>query len=149
MTDSDREIERLAHEHQAIRAHVKLLVNSVSNLAGRPIEEAQAAGVGDHIRSYHLTLLDLRDGIKQHIELDELILQALFGNSASREDLTREHEEIRRRVDHAIELADMAVEKYLDQDKLIRSAVIIREEVESICALVEAHTAKEDRLFKP
>ena len=99
------------------------------------------------IRGYRWALYDLRDGIRRHIELDNRIFETLLG-STSMEDLAEEHEEIQKQMDGAVWLVDSAVADELVQEELHQCASNIREAVNGICGLIEAHTAKEDRLLR-
>ena len=141
MTASSKEIAGLMGEHEAIRAHMKFLINSLTSMA------APSSQVKDLLWSYRLGLYDFRDGIRLHIDLDERIFKALAG-SASVAATMQEHENIRKQVDEAIHLADSAVNDKLVQEELKQHALKIREAFNRICALIEAHTATEDRLLK-
>ncbi len=138
---TENEMTGLMGEHEAIRAHMKFLINSLSSLAVQSIQ------VKDQIRSYRWGLYDFRDGIRRHIELDERIFETLPGNT-SVEETMREHEEIQKQADDVIRLADDAVESKLGREELNQRALDIREAFNRICELIEAHTAKEDRLLK-
>ena len=141
MAANENEMTGLMREHEAVRAHMKFLTDSLSSLT------TQSTQVKDRIRSYRWGLHDLRDGIRRHIELDERIFKTLPGNT-SVEEAMREHEEIRKQVDDATRLADNAVENELCQEELNQRALNIREAFNRMRKLIEAHTAKEDRLLK-
>jgi len=141
VTATENEMTGLMQEHEAIRAHMRFLTESLSNLATPSIQ------VKDRIRSYRWGLYDFRDGIRRHIELDERIFETLLGSTAVEETL-REHEEIQKQVAGAILLADNAVENELGQEELYQHILNIREAFKRICELIEAHTVKEDRLLK-
>jgi hypothetical protein len=128
-------------EHQAIRAHMKFLINSLSGMT------APSSQIKDLLWSYRLGLYDFRDGIQLHIDLDERIFKAISGGPSAAETM-KEHEEIQKQVDDAIHLADNAVNSKLVQEELNHHALIIREAFNKICTLIEAHTAAEDRLLK-
>ena len=138
---TENEMTGLMREHEAIRAHMKFLINSLSSLA---VQSAQAK---DQIRRYRWGLYDFRDGIRRHVELDERIFEKLPGNT-SVEETMKEHEEIQKQADDVIRLADDAAESELGREKLNQRALNIREAFNRICELIEAHTAKEDRLLK-
>ena len=141
MAADKKEIAGLMGEHGAIRAHMKFLIDSLNSLA------APSSQVKDRIWSYRLGLYDFRDGIRLHIDLDERIFKALSG-SASVAETMKEHGEIQKQVDEAIRLADHAVNNKLGQEALNQQASKIKEVFNRICELIEAHTAREDRLLK-
>jgi predicted nucleic acid-binding Zn-ribbon protein len=141
MAATEHEMTGLIREHEAIRAQMKSLADSLNSLATQSIQ------VKDRIRGYRWALYDLRDGIQRHIELDNRIFEALLG-STSMEDLTEEHKEIQKQIDGAVWLVDSAVADELVQEELNQCASNIREAVNGICGLIEAHTAKEDRLLR-
>ena len=132
----------LMREHKAIRMQMKFLANSLSSLA------MQSVQVKDRIWRYGQGLLDFQEMVRRHIKLDERIFKTVV-DSTSIEDMIREHEEIKKRVNSAIQLADNAVENKLSQEELNQCALNIIESINRICELIEAHTAKEDRLLKP
>ena len=109
---------------------------------------AQSTRLKDWIRGYHWSLHDLRDGISRHIELDERIVQTLPLSSPTL-DILKEHEQICREVDRAIQLADDAAENEMSQERLGQLRSDLDEAVSRIRALIETHTAKEDTLFGP
>jgi hypothetical protein len=92
-------------------------------------------------------LYDFREAIRRHIELDERIFGTLLG-SGSMKGMTGEHETIQKQVDTAIRLAENAVYNRLGRERLNKCASEIRETVEGVCRLIEAHIAQEDRLLK-
>jgi hypothetical protein len=138
---TENEMRGLIQEHEAIRAQMKFLADSLNSLATQSIQ------VRDRIRGYRWAMYDLRDGIRHHIELDERIFETLLG-STSMADLTAEHKEIQKQVDGAIWLVESAVADDLVQEELNQCASNIRKAINRICGLIEAHTAKEDGLLK-
>lgn len=140
MTATENEMRGLVREHEAIRAQMNFLSNSLSSLI------AQSIQVRDRIWRYRWGLYDFRDGIRRHIELDERIF-ILLGNAISKETIS-EHEEIRKRMDEATQLTDNAIENELGREELNQYALNIREAFNRIYELIEAHAAKEDRLLK-
>jgi hypothetical protein len=141
MATNKKEIAGLMGEHQAIRAHMKFLINSLTSMA------APSSQIKDLLWSYRMGLYDFRDGIRLHIDLDERIFKALPGSTSVAATM-KEHQEIQKQVDEAIHLADSSVNDKLAQAELKQYASQIREAFDRICALIEAHTATEDRLLK-
>jgi hypothetical protein len=141
VASAENEMTGLKQEHEAIRAQMKFLADLLASLATQSIQ------VNDRINSYRLSLYDLRDGIRHHIELDELIFRAILDRT-SIEELIREHNEIQKQVGGAIRLVDSAVADELAQEELIQRVSNIGEAVNVIRGLIEAHTDKEDRLLE-
>jgi hemerythrin-like domain-containing protein len=139
------EIVVLIREHEAIRAQIEWMTDCLSSLAKQssPIQSVQRK---DQLWSCRLTLHDLREGIRRHIELDERIFKVL--DSTSSEDMAREHEEIRKVVDNAVSLADNTLAKELSSEELNEYALNIGGAVTRITELIKAHTAREDRLLR-
>jgi hypothetical protein len=148
MTGKENEIKDLFGQHDAIRAQMKFLADSLKELAIQPGPGAKKSGqVKDQIQSYCYALRDLRDGVISHIELDERIFGAR-SPGVSDKSLATEHKSIRKQIDHAIQLADEAIEGKLSGEELHQRASEIAEVVDKIRKLIRSHTAKEDRLLK-
>ncbi len=149
MAATKKEIADLLRQHEAIRAHMKFLTKSLSDLAiesGRGT--AQSSRLKDQITLYRWSLYDFREAIQRHIELDNRILEITPGN-ASMAEIISEHDNIQKQMDDAIELAENAVYNKLEREEINQCALKIRETVNRICELIKAHTAKEDRLSNP
>ena len=115
MAATENEMTNLMREHEAIRAHMKFLTNSLNSLAEQSSGGMEpAARVKDRIWNYRWGLYDFRDGIRRHIELDERIFETLSGSS-SMGKMMREHEKILKLVDDALHLTDDAVENEVGQ----------------------------------
>lgn len=148
MAAYNNEMKALLWEHEAIRAHMRFLMNSLSSLAVPSSRGLQpSTTIKDRIRNYRCGLRDFQDAIQRHIGLDELIFETLLENDSVREKMG-EHDKIRQRVDDAMRLADRAVENDLPPEELNQCTLNIREAFQGICELIESHTAEEDRLLK-
>jgi hypothetical protein len=149
MTGKDREITNLFGQHEAIRAQMKFLFNSLQKLAIQPKSALkEPAQVKEWLQNYCYALRDLRDGVYEHIELDERIFKALSSSVKNRR-LATEHNNIKQQIDYAVQVVEGAVNTVTNIDELHRYASEIKTYVEKIRKLVETHTAKEDRLLKP
>ena len=148
MTGRENEITDLFGQHDAIRAQMKFLTDSLKELAIQPGPEAKKpVQVKERIQSYCYALRDLRDGVISHIELDERIFGARFPVVPDK-SLAAEHKNIRKQIDRAIQLADEAIENKLSGEELNQRVSEIMEAVDKIRRLIKTHTAKEDRLLK-
>jgi hypothetical protein len=148
MTGKENEITDLFGQHDAIRAQMEFLTNSLKELAIQPGPGAKkSVQVKERIQSYCYALRDLRDGVISHIELDERIFGA-HSPKVSDKSLATEHRNIRKQIDRAIQLADEASEGKISGAELNQRASEITETVDKIRRLIKTHTAKEDRLLK-
>ena len=146
MTASDREIRGLIREHEAIRAQVRLFTNSLSRLSIKLASTSNQSDLKECLLGYRYALHDLRDGIRQHIDFDERIFRMLSIGTLV-DSLEKEHEEIKRQIDRAVQIVSNALENETNQEKLKQGCSDINEVASTIKALVEAHTAKEDTLL--
>lgn len=148
MAATNQEITDLMQEHEIIRAHMKFLINSLSSLVAQSSQgTAQSTQLKDRITLYCWPLYDFREGIRRHIDLDERIFETLLG-SISIENITGEHETIKKQLDDAIRLAENAIYNELHRGELNKCALDIGEAVKMICESIGAHIAEEDRLLK-
>ena len=145
MTTSDSESKNLIQQHQAIQAHMKFLINSLSTLSTQTNQEMPySIPLKDRIALYRWSLYDFREAIQRQIELDERI----FLGSSSTEGILREHQGIREQINIAIGLAENAVYHKINQEELNIYSLNIIEAVNKICESIEQHIAKEDKLLK-
>lgn len=148
MTNKDNEIKGLFGQHEAIRAQMKFLTESLKKMVIQPDSgEKGRDRIIEQIQSYRHTLRDLRAGVLDHIALDERI----FGKRSSKvsnKSLAKEHEDIKQQIDYVIQVADEAIEHELSGAELNRRAAEITQIVDKIRELIRTHTAKEDRLLK-
>jgi len=148
MMDKEKEITNLFGQHDAIRAQMKFLFNSLQKLAIQPnsaVEEP--VQVKEWLQSYCYALRDLRDGVHDHIELDERIFKALSPGIKNK-NLSTEHKNIKRQIDHAVQLVEDAMNTVMNNEELHQRTSAIKTVVEKTRKLIETHTAKEDGLLK-
>ena len=148
MTSKENGITDLFGQHDAIRAQMKFLTDSLKELA----IQSDSAGkksvqVKEQLQSYLYALRDLRDGVINHIELDERIFGA-HSPKVSDKSLAIEHKNIRNQIDRAIQLTEGAIEGKYSGEELNQRVSEIMETVDKIRRLIKNHTAKEDRLLK-
>jgi hypothetical protein len=145
MDTSDSEIQNLVQQHQAIQAHMKFLVNSLSTISTQPGQEVSySIPLKDRIALYRWSLYDFSEAIQRQIELDERI----FLGSGATEGILNEHQGIREQIKITIRLAENAVYNKTSQEELIIYSANIIEAVNRICESIEKHMAKEDELVK-
>jgi len=145
MTTSYNEIKNLIQQHQAIQAHMKFLINSLSTISTQSNQEVSySMPLKDRIALYRWSLYDFREAIQLQIELDDRI----FLGSSSTEEILREHQRIREQIDITIRLAENAVYHNISQEELNIYSLNIIEAVNKICESIGQHISKEDNLLK-
>lgn len=148
MTSKDNNVKDLFGQHEAIRAQMKFLTESLEKMVIHPDSgEKERDRIIEQIQSYRHTLRDLRAGVLDHIALDERIF-GIRSSKVSKKSLAKEHEDIKQQIDHVIQLADEAIEHELSGAELNRRASEITQVVNRIRELIRVHTAKEDKLLK-
>jgi hemerythrin-like domain-containing protein len=147
MADTKKEILALLREHEAIRAHMKFLTRALKKLTAQS-HEGTAADLKERITLYRWSLYDFREAVHRHIEMDDRIFNVLVNQGVSTE-MDRGHQEITRRLDDIIDLAENAVYNTLSLPELNKSAEDIKEAVKALCDICQAHIATEDSILKP
>jgi hypothetical protein len=136
----NREMSRLLEDHQAIRAHMKFLADSLNKLAAQPVH------VRERIWCYRQGLYDFRDAIAMHVELDEHIFSELRDRN-SEVKTEKEHREIRALLEQAVQLASSAIEDERLQEELGSNAQRLQRAFERVYRMIEEHIAREDRML--
>jgi hemerythrin-like domain-containing protein len=147
MTDTRKEIGDLLRQHEAIRAHMTFLTRSLKKLAAQS-HRGTAAELKERIMLYRWSLYDFREAIRRHIEMDNRIFGMLLTDNTSVE-LDRGHEEISRRIDDVVKLAEDVVYKKSGRSDLDQAAAQIKESVRVLCDTCQRHIALEDEILKP
>jgi hemerythrin-like domain-containing protein len=148
MAATEKELTNLMQQHQAIKAHMGFLTKALKKLTTRSQgEKEKSVQLKEQIKLYRWSLYDFREAIRRHIELDEHIFRTLCSD-VSLEELSKEHEEIRKQLDDVIREAENAVYNKLSRQELNQSAHIIREAVKKLCQGCKEHIAEEDNLLK-
>jgi hemerythrin-like domain-containing protein len=146
MEATRKEIWDLLRQHEAIRAHMKFLARTLKKLTVQS-HRGTPADLKDYITLYRWSLYDFREAIKRHIEMDDRIFASLLtGNMSAEMDLG--HEDITRRIDAVIELAENAVYHELNRQEINRSAADIKLAVRTLCDTCQAHIAREDAILE-
>jgi hemerythrin-like domain-containing protein len=146
MEATRKDIWDLLRQHEAIRAHMKFLARALKKLTAQS-HRGTAADLKDHITLYRWSLYDFREAIKRHIEMDDRIFTMLINRDKSVE-MDRGHDDINRRIDEVIELAENAVYHDLGRQELNRSATDIKEAVRMLCDTCQIHIAREDDILE-
>jgi hypothetical protein len=141
MAITDNEMKSLRREHEAIRMQMKFLTDLLIGLS------AQSTPVKDLLWRYRLNLWDFQEMVRRHAILNERIFKVMVDSDLIAH-LKSEHEEIRKQIDGAIQLADTAVGSEIGQGELEQYKVAVRGAVNRLCELIIAHMAKEDKLLK-
>lgn len=143
-----KEIADLIGQHDAIRAQMKFLTESLVGLDRQSdLDESDSTLIKKTIRDYSYTLRDLRAGVISHIELDELIFSSLFGRAADKR-LSAEHKKILELINQAIESVDQANIPQSSGHELNQHVAGITPAIGKIRRLIKSHTSKEDRLLE-
>ena len=155
MADNLKIVNKALEEHHAIRGHVKLVGDSVSDLEAlfalqkaRPdwilsAPEALAEKRGELQR----TLSALDEGLKNHFSFEEKVFPPLFGELLMRA-LLLEHQGIKKQIDEAKSLVAKIKLEGLSQKELLSKKSQIQQKIEGILQLVEEHAGKEETILK-
>lgn len=155
MLDNLAIINRMIDEHQAIRGHIKLVGESISDReALMSLERARADWVpgqleilGEKQRNLQQAMSYLDEGLRNHYAYEETMLPALLGNLFMKA-LILDHREIQEQLDKAKSLvADTKLEG-LSREELLTRESHLKQVIDKICQLVEEHTLKEDTIFQ-
>ncbi len=120
---------------------MRFIVKNLGGLSGQKLQGKERLWI------YRWALLDFRDAIQRHVELDDRIFRGA-PDSASSAKLDHEHDEIRRLLETAIDLAHKAVESKISEAELNRAALKISQTIHKVRHLIEEHSASEDELLK-
>ena len=143
-----KEIADLIGQHDAIRAQMKFLTESLTGLdVQSDLSESDSTRIKKTFQDYSYTLRDLRAGVISHITLDERIFSSLFDNAADKR-LSTEHRKILELIDLAIESVDKANIPPTSRDELTRRVTEITAAIGKIRRLIKSHTSKEDKLLE-
>ncbi len=155
MADNLKIVNKAIEEHHAIRGHVKLVGDSVSDLEAlfalqkaRPdwilsAPEALAEKRGELQR----TISALDEGLKNHFSFEEKVFPPLFGELLMRA-LLLEHQGIKKQIDEAKSLVAKIKLEGLSQKELLSKKSQIQQKVEGILQLVEEHAGREETILK-
>jgi hypothetical protein len=147
MTAKEKEMNDLFGQHDAIRAQMRFLASSLIELSGQLDSKKKPVRLKEWLQNYCYALHDLRDGVRDHIELDERIFKALSIDVKNKR-LSSEHNTIKQQIDQAVQLTEEAINAVMNVEELHQRASEIKTIVEKVRKLIDTHTAKEDELLK-
>jgi hypothetical protein len=155
MSDNLAIINRIIEEHQAIRGHVKLVGDSVS--------DQEALGVLGEIRSgwvpARLDILRdryeklqkgtslLEEGLRNHFAYEERFLPPIFGELLMRA-LISEHQEIRDEIGRAKKVLAEVKLAGLSREELVNTEIRIQQVTTSMIHVIEEHALREEVILK-
>ena len=148
MRGDRKEIADLIGQHDAIRAQMKFITESLKGLEVQSdLSETDSTRIKKTIQDYSYTLRDLRAGVISHIELDERIFRSLFDRAADKR-LSTEHKKILELINLAIESVDKANTPQASRGELNQHVAEITAAIGKIRRLIKSHTSKEDKLLE-
>ena len=148
ISGNEDEKKNLLWQHQAIREHAKVLIDSFKSGEGQTSgAKAKAIELNEVMRLYLWPLYDFREMLQRHIAFDKRVFN-LYQLSSSVKDMSEDHAEIQQLVENAIRLTEKTVYGKLTQKELDDSVSTIRETVNNLTKLIVVHTAQEDKLLK-
>ena len=144
-------IQRVIEEHQAIRGHIKLVGDSISDrealarllkasddwVPGRPESPTEM------LKNTQQALSALEEGLKNHFFFEGEALPPLLGELLM-QALILEHGEIMKEI---IEVKSVAAETKLEglnREELLVKATNLQQKVSSTCFLIEEHATREE-----
>ncbi len=143
-----KEIADLMGQHDAIRAQMKFLTESLAGLdIQSDLDESDSTRIKKTIQDYSYTLRDLRAGVINHIELDERIFTSLFDRAVDKR-LSTEHKKILELINLAIESVDKANTPQASRGELNHHVDEITAAIGKVRRLIKSHTSKEDKLLE-
>lgn len=151
MLDKLAIINKVIEEHQTIKAHVKLVGDSLTDQeALGNLEKARAdwipgrpEKVAEMCDKLQQTVGFLAEGLKNHFDFEEEVLPPLLGE-ALMQALFLEHEDIREAVSEARALvAELGLEE-MGRGELMARESQVHEVINDMCQLVDEHAAREE-----
>lgn len=155
MADNLATVNRAIEEHHTIRAHVKLVGDSVSDLEAlfslqkaRPDWILSSPEVLSEKKDKLLqTLSTLDEGLKNHFSFEDKLFPPLFGELLM-QALKIEHRGIKKQMEEAKSLVAKAKLEGLGQKELLSKKAQIQQKVEGVLQSVEEHASREETILK-
>ena len=155
MEDRLAVIKRIIAEHQNIRAHVKLVGDSVSDREALAALQKSHADfipgrpevVSDKCRKIQQTILSLEEGLKNHFFYEEKALPPMLGELLGRA-LVLEHSEISREIDEVKSMVGSTDLEGLNRDELLHQESHIQQMIDSVSCLIEEHADREEAVLE-
>jgi hemerythrin len=155
MQDKLTLVKRITAEHQAIKGHVKLVGDSVSdNEALAALQKAHTDFIPGRLeivsekqKKLQQTMSTLEEGLKNHFAFEEKALPPLLGELLM-QALVLEHSEIKDEINQVKSaVADSKLEE-LSREELLSRESQIQQMIDNICQLIEEHATKEEAVLE-
>jgi len=148
-------ISRVLEEHRAIKGHIKLVGDSISDQeALASLTQARADWIpgqqeilAEKQKKLQRALSFLYEGLKKHFSFEEELLPPLLGELLMRA-LILKHMEIIKQISEVKPIvADIKLEG-LSRDELLSEESFIQRAINKTCQLVEYHTEEEEVILE-
>lgn len=155
MSDNLVVVKSIIEAHHAIKGHVKLVGDSVSDLeAVFSLQKAQsgwglssAEALAEKQARLQQTMSWLEEGLKNHFSFEEKALSPLLGELLMRA-LILEHREIDKAIGEAKSRMAHSQLEELSREELLSQKSEIQQAIGNICQMIEEHAMKEETLLK-
>jgi len=155
MKDNLAIINKVIEEHRAIRGHVKLVGDSVSDIEALfSLRKAHSAWsqsslemLSEKQRQLQQAMSFLDEGLKNHFSFEEKALPPLLGELLMRA-LVLQHREIRAEMGKAKTMVADTELGGLSRQELLSKRSQIQQRISHICQVVEEHAASEETILK-
>ena len=154
MEDKLAIIRRVIEEHQGIRAHLKMVGDSVNDQeALAALHKAHATAIPGQLGSVIekqkkliQAIESLTEGLNNHFYFEEKALPPLFGELLMR-TLLMEHHEIKEEIDRASASVTQNSFEGKTREELMSQDVLTQETISSTLQLIEEHATKEEGIL--
>ena len=155
MEDNLAIVRRIIEEHQAIRQHVKLVGDSLSDQeALNALTRVRADWIPGRLeilsekqKRMQQTMSALDEGLKRHFYYEERYLPPLLGELLTRA-LLLDHGEIKKEIDAVKSMMiDTSLEE-LSRDELLSRESYINRIISNICQVIDEHATNEELLLE-
>ena len=154
MEDSLTMINRLIEQHQAIRGHLKLVGDSISDAeAVASLEATQDDWIpgrpgilAEKQKKLQQMLRSLDEGLKNHFAFEEEALPPLLGELFMRA-LILDHQQINKEIDEARSTVAATGLEGLSREESLSRESYVQQVANSLCDLVEEHATREETIL--
>jgi len=155
MSDKLAMIDKVMEEHHAVRGHVKLVGDSVSDIeAVFSLQQAHARWsqssletLSEKQKQLEQAINYLDDGLKNHFSFEEKALFPLLGDLLSRA-LMLEHRDTINKIQKAKEMVKDTKLEGLSRNEMLSQKSFMQQILSNICQSVEEHAANEEMILK-
>ncbi len=154
MEDSLTMINRLIEQHQAIRGHLKLVGDSISDAeAVASLEATQDDWIpgrpgilAEKQKKLQQMLRSLDEGLKNHFAFEEEALPPLLGELFMRA-LILDHQQINKEIDEARSTVAATGLEGLNREESLSRESYVQQVANSLCDLVGEHATREETIL--